>query len=202
MNLFNRLSKRSRAVVGLLILILAFYLLWSFVMADGNFVPKEFREANKQGALIASNIVSLSKNTADNLEQINVLDQNREYKKAMELVKMEVEKNNELQKQAYELSERLAEMGESLQDIKPRQATEVAVRALNYETSLIIRLLNYSGFLDELLLSLQAKFSGQYVPDGQVAELVAKINSESATINILNEEYKKAIEEFEMWVGK
>ena len=190
----GRISKRTVFWSVFAVVMVAVYLLWSLVLATDSRVPDSFLEANRSGALIASQIVDLSAVSGNNLQRINELDREGKAGEAIELVREEMKRTGELQQKAYDLSLELRKMTEVLPEITPRAATDTALRAINYETALIIRLLNYGRFLNELLSVLQNKFDGGVVEPDRVSFVVKKINDEVTAINDLNKQYQDAIE--------
>jgi len=170
---------------------------WAIFLNKESFVPKEFLEANKKGAMVAANIADLSKTYSDNLAVINDLDKEEKYSEAIDLVISEMKRNEELRGKAYELSVELGKMANSLLEIKPERATEAAMKAINSETSLIIRLLNYNNYLNELLKVLNGKFANGEYKEGAVEDLIKMINNEADAINSLNEKYSEEMRVFE-----
>jgi len=197
MELGFNLSRRAKIFLAFTVLVLGTYVFWLVFLNKNSFVPNEFLEANKKGAMIAANIADLSKTYADNLSVINDLDKEGKYSEAIDLVIAEMKKNEELRGKAYELSVELGKMANSLLEIKPEKATEAAMRAINSETSLIIKLLNYNSYLNELLNVLNRKFASGEYKEGAVSDLVKLVNNEADLINSLNEKYKDNIKIFE-----
>ncbi len=172
----------------------AVYLLWFLVLATDSHVPDQFLEANRSGAIIASQIVDLSAESGRNLGRINDFDREGRQREAIELVREEIRRTGELQQKAYDLSLELRKMAEVLSEVTPRAATDTALKAINHETTLIIRLLNYGRFLNELLSILQNKFDGGVVAPDRIGSVIGKINDEVTAINDLNKQYQDAIE--------
>lgn len=193
---FSDIPNRVKFPVLFFAIILAAYFFWKVVLVGGSFVPTEFLEANQQGSAIATNIVNFSKESSNNIEKINSLDREGNYSAALELIMKEINRNEEMKKEAYNLSSELAKMAETLGEIKPKEATETALKAINYETSLIIRLINYNAFMGDLLVTLRDKFIGKEISSAEVEKIVEKINNEAVAINDLNEQYKTAMSEF------
>jgi len=197
MDLAKRMPRRMQILVLFLAVISAGYFLWELSFATDSHVPGEFLEANKEGALVANVIVSLSRQSAGSIGKIGELDKEGKNYEAAQLVAEELKKSEELRQKAYELALLLGKMTEVLPEISPRAATEAAMRAINFETSLIIRLINYQKFLNELLTVLNNRLAGGVVKPEVIEQVVEKINNEAAAVNDLNEQYKAAVEEFE-----
>jgi len=193
---FN-INKRTRIFLAFTVIVLGTYVFWAIFLNKESFVPKEFLEANKKGAMVAANIADLSKTYSDNLAVINDLDKEEKYSEAIDLVISEMKRNEELRGKAYELSVELGKMANSLLEIKPERATEAAMKAINSETSLIIRLLNYNNYLNELLKVLNGKFANGEYKEGAVEDLIKMINNEADAINSLNEKYSEEMRVFE-----
>ena len=194
---FSLWLRKGKLPVLFVIIVVVGYLFWQLVLAGGSFVPDSFLKANQQGAIIASQIVQLATDSKDVLRQINDLDRQGKYEQAIELVQLEMKRNERVREKAYELSVWLGQMAENLDDIEPKRATEPALRAINFETSLIIRLLSYNANLQQLLVALDNKFTGQEVEVSEVDRLISVLNEEVVAINNINKDYLKAVDEFE-----
>ena len=198
------LPRRIGIFIAFVAVLFLVYGLWSLIFASNEpFVPTAFTEANKESALIASDIVSFSMESSKNLSRINELDRSGNHGEAIRLVAEEIKRNEELKKRAHDLSLQLGSMASVLPNIRPQAATEAALEALNYETSIVLSLINYSNSLNDLLVALDDKFNGRgdFSP-GRVEELVEKINSEAQAINRMNEDYKESIDRFESLLEK
>ncbi|PIR05031.1 MAG: hypothetical protein COV57_01365 [Candidatus Liptonbacteria bacterium CG11_big_fil_rev_8_21_14_0_20_35_14] len=184
--------------IAFVVVLFLIYGLWSLIFARDPFVPAEFIEASRESALIASQIVTFSSESSENISKINELDKQHRYSEAIVLVAEEIKRNEELKQKAYELSLQLGNMAGVLPSIRPKEATEIALEALNYETTIVLSLISYSDSLNDLLVALDDKFNNrkEFSP-GRVQEMIEKINSEAESINGLNEKYKESINEFE-----
>jgi hypothetical protein len=165
-----------------------------------NGAPVAFSESRMQGALIAQTIVGASKQSAFDLEKINELDRNGKFNEALDLVKKTIEKSQEIREQAVKLSEELQKMAQAVSGVRSEAARQAAIESVSSHLSLISRLINYSGYLDQLLGVLKNRFSGDFVRAGEVADLIKNINTEISAINDFNAQAEKAMEQFDSLV--
>ncbi|MDP2598466.1 MAG: hypothetical protein Q8P49_01405 [Candidatus Liptonbacteria bacterium] len=160
-------------------------------------IPKEFTDARMQGAIIAQNIVNLSNQSAADLQKINELDANGNYAAAITLTTNAIKQSQEIRDQAVELSSEVEAMTRALSDIGSLDARQAALESIANRLALISRLINYSGYLGQLLDSLQAHFSGTARTNVKVHALVEQLNSEVNAINNFNAQAGQAMDRFD-----
>lgn len=164
------------------------------------FVPPEFLEARSMGAEIAERIVSLSKESIENLGAVSTEDEIGNYTTGLDLVLKEVQRNEKARKEALGLSQELGVMTTSLMQVQPEEAVKVGLEAIINESQIVQRLINYNAYIFQLLDVLQSRFTkGGAAPDtdAKVKELINKMNEEAEAINELNEKYKNLMGEFD-----
>ncbi len=164
------------------------------------FVPQEFTEARNKGAEIAERIVSLSKESIENLGAVSTEDEIGNYTVGLDLVLKEVQRNEKARKEALDLSQELGVMTTSLMHVQPEEAVKVGLEAIINESQIVQRLINYNAYIFQLLDVLQSRFTkGGAAPDtdAKVKELINKMNEEAEAINELNNKYKNLMGEFD-----
>lgn len=192
---------------------LTIFLVFAFMAGGGYFVgqflglsggiPEEFKEARLQGALIAQNIVNLSNESVLDLVEINKLDRARNFTEALNLTSEVVNNSQEIRDQAIALSRQIEVMTRALSKISSLEARQAALESITNRLALISRLINYSGYLGQLLDSLRSRFDGGFVSGGRSVErLVDQINGEVKAINSFNGQASQAMERFDSIVNK
>lgn len=160
-------------------------------------VPEGFTKARLQGALISQDIVILSKQTADTLSDINQMDRDQEYAKAIALTETATQKSKDIREKAASLSEELKVMAQSLTSIKSESARELALASIQSRMDLIEHLISYAQKIEELMNVLQMRFEGQPGYGGKVAQLLSAINGEVGSINEMNEKAAQQMDRFD-----
>ncbi len=177
------------------------YFLAGFLGLSGG-IPKEFTDARLQGALISQNIVNLSNQSVLDLVEVNKLDQARNYTEALNSASEIIQKSQAIRDLAVQLSAQVETMTKSLSQIKSFEARQAALEAIANRLALISRLINYSGYLGQLLDVLRYKFDGGSARYSQTASLIDQINAEVRAINNFNGQATQAMERFDAAVNK
>jgi len=176
---------------------LGIYLLVAAVLKD-RFVPQEFLDARARGAELAQNIVLLSRESLKNLGQIAKYDLEGSVAKAVDLISIEINKNQEIRREAIKLSSQLEKMARSLNAIKPEPARVLAIEAISSEVALVSRLIVYNDFFLQLFGTLETKFQGEEPnPTNRVQQLINNINDEAKAINQFNKRFNESLAEFD-----
>ncbi len=196
-NFYRKIPRRVKLLIVFLIIILLGYFVARFLFVDAKDVPEDFLQARQEASLIAQDIVNLSNQSADNLDEIAYLDGERKYSEALTLISQELERNRQAREKAINLSVQLEKMARNLSEISPPSASQTALEAVSSETALISRLIIYNDYLTQLLEVLRDKFLGKTDGD-KTNELIAKINDEAQAINDLNNKFNKTMEEFDL----
>ena len=177
----------------------AVVLLLKYIFFPSNYLPSEFSDARIKGAVIAQKIVEFSRDTLARLNEVGKYDQVGNSPEALIAISNAVIANRENQVEAIRLSSQLNAMAENLPSIRPSRGRELATQAVTAEIALVSRLLYYNNYLNQLFEALKVKFEKPWVAylDGQVADLISKINDEVQAINELNKEFNSTMAEFD-----
>lgn len=170
-----------------------------YIVFPPNYLPSEFSDARIKGADTAQRVVDLSRETLAKLSEVSKYDQQGDTSEALIAISNAVISNRENQAEAIRLSAQLSAMAENLPRISPSHAREIATQAVTSEVELVSRLLYYTAYLEELFETLKVKFEKPWVAylDGQVADLINKINDEAQAINELNKQFNSLMAEFD-----
>lgn len=167
-----------------------------------NDIPRDFVDARLQGALIAQNIVNLSNQSVGDINKINELDKEGNYTEALNLTTSVINQSAEIRNQAVALSSQIERMIKGLSDINSLDARQAALEAISSRLALLSRLINYSGYLGQLLDVLRSRFVGGPSHNQEVQTVVTQINSEVAAINNFNNQATQAMNRFDNIVGR
>lgn len=197
----RRINKRISFFVNItLVLIIAFIfgLIGYSLLKNDSFVPESFVEARSTSSFIASELVSILDNSSKILDKILEEDKNGKFSSALELVDQEIEKIESANNKALELSKELIKMAESLREIKPFKARDLAFTAITQETSLLFSVRDYNSFFSSLLETLRLKFTDDVrYNDDNIQTLMKKMNEGAKEINSINESFNQELKAFD-----
>lgn len=196
-NFYFKIPRRIRILIVFIIIIFIAYFILRFLSAEPRNIPSDFLIARREASLIAQNIVSISNESTDRLNEIAQFDKDRKYTEALLLVSQELERNHQAREKAIKLSAQLEIMAKNLAKISPVSAGQIALEAISSETVLISRLITYNDYLAKLLEILRGKFLEKQNGD-QVPELISKINDEAKAINDLNQKFNEVMKKFDL----
>ncbi|MDP3015265.1 MAG: hypothetical protein Q8N28_02545 [bacterium] len=195
-NFYFKIPRRIRLLIIFIIIIFTAYFILRFLNAEPRNIPSDFLAARQEASLIAQDIVLLSNESTNRLNEIAQFDKDRKYTEALILISQELERNREAREKAIKLSAQLEIMAKNLAKISPASAGQIALEAISLETALISRLITYNDYLTKLLEVLREKFLEKHNGD-QVSELISKINDEAKAINDLNQKFNEVMKEFD-----
>ena len=196
-NFYFKIPRRIRLLIVFIIIIFIAYFVLRFLIVEPRNIPSDFLAARQEASLIAQNIVSISNESTDRLNEIAQFDKDRKYTEALILISQELERNSQAREKAIKLSAQLEIMAKNLAKISPASAGQIALEAISSETALISRLITYNDYLTKLLEVLREKFLEKHNGD-QVSELISKINDEAKAINDLNQKFNEVMKKFDL----
>jgi DNA repair ATPase RecN len=197
----GKFSRRTKIITTFVALIVVGYVGYR-VVAGSSAVPAGFTDARMQGAIIAQSIVNSSNQSTATLEEINTLDNQGNYTKALSLAETLVSQSADIRNQAVSLSTQISAMTQALSGINNFDAQQAALESISNRLALINQLINYSGDLSTLEETLQSRFSGTGGTNAQVTTLVNQINTDVNAINNFNSQAGQAMDRFDAIVGK
>src|SRR3989339_660393 len=196
--LYFRVPRKIRLFVILLIMVFFAYFVGRFLLAQTKTVPDDFMQARQEASLIAHDIVGMSKDSAKHIGDISALNNDKKYAEALELVKQELERNRQIRDKAIAVSGHLQTMTLGVSSIEPKTSAETALGAVSTEVTLIGHLLTYNDYLNQLLVIIKGKITGDPEAVGaDVSALVKKINDESIMVNELNDTFNEQMTTFD-----
>lgn len=160
-------------------------------------VPQEFIDGRDAAAVHAQDVVSLLKETGNNLRKIQELEQQGKYKDALQIVYYEIEKNRTVTEKALALTGDLEKMAKAVPDIEPNRARETALVAISSEVMLVTTLNGYiNNDLSRLLQLLGDRLLGRSGDIEALNRMVDAMNVKTDSINNLNNQFTQLMEEF------
>lgn len=188
----------AKTIVWSVILIILGYFLVRFIMIGPKAVPEQFKTAREKGAVLASDISTLSSGSIEKLNEVSKLDAEYDFIDSMVVIEKELIRNNQLKDKAVELSNELARMAESLPGIQPRRARELVTEAIGYEVALVSRLISWSDTFKGLFDVLKSKYEGQtFATNKEINKLIDELNSQAGTINTFNKAFESTLVKFD-----
>lgn len=174
-----------------------------YVAFPSKFLPGEFSEARIKGSNVAERIVEISRDNLALLEEVAKYDRVSDHSEALIAISRAIIQNRDNQVEAIRLSEQLTTMAEQTPRIRPLRAKEIATEAVASEVALVSRLIYYNNYLSQLFETLRVKFEKPWVAylDGQVSDLINKINDEAQAINELNKKFVASMAELDAIFG-
>ena len=168
-------------------------------VSGGNYIPAKFFEERIAGAGAAKNVARLVADSLANLQKIEAADKIGDFSRALELVSYEQSNRQEKQNAALVLSSDLEAMARTTNDITPSEARQLSVEAVSTGVAMVSRLIDYNGLLDQLFNALSIKFSsrGKQAPGVSVTDLISQLNTDSQTINDLNQKFNSLLDQFD-----
>ena len=196
--LYFKVPRKVRIFVIFLVLIFLAYFVGRFLLAKTKTVPSEFMQARQEASLVAQDIVGMSKESAQHIDTISAMNNEKKYVEASDLVKQELERNRQIREKAITLSGYLQTMTMNVSSIEPKISAEMALEAVSTEVTLIGHLLTYNDYLNQLLGVIKGRLAGDQEASSQdIADLVKKINDESIVVNVMNKKFNDQMATFD-----
>ncbi|MAF80256.1 hypothetical protein CL629_04245 [bacterium] len=166
------------------------------------FIPDEFMLAREDAAAVGREIVTLTSSTNEKIRKVNLLDiqgGGERIEKAINLVREAKDDNAEALSNAFELSEHLQRLAESLIRVSPVSSQRVAYEAIAVELSLVSEFIQYTKNLNEFLDSLERSIALRSTFEEQdiIGSTLDEVNQNTQTINQLNEEFLVRMRQFD-----
>ena len=195
---FKKIPNWIKFTTALIILVAIGYGVWFFASRPPIKPPAEFLLAREKGAEISQKIVELASSTNKRIEEIDSLDLNGDYPKALILIEEAKNKNQEMLNQAVNLAKEMQIMTESLGKISLSKNQELAIRAITTETYLLTNFMQYKDILDQFLRNLNGAIATSRNEYRQAAENNRlDLNIKAGTINNLNQQFIEQMAEFD-----
>lgn len=161
-------------------------------------LPDEFVRARQSAAAISQQIVDLSALTGEKLSEVNLSDLRGETARALALISDARAANDSAYRKAFELTQRLQELAQSLKGVASVTKQREGSEAIAIELSLVSEFIIYTQKVEDFLQILERVVQTNMERD-RVAAAAAldEVNEKVVSINQLNLSFRKAIGVFE-----
>ncbi len=184
-------NRRIRPTAGALFLVVVVFAIVYFVSSSSSVdVSDRFTDARKKAAIVSGDIVRLTNETNDKITQINVLDVKGNTEEALALIQSAKSSNSAAYVKAFELSQNLKSLTESLGDIRSSNNQRVAYEAIAIELSLVSEFISYTQALNVFLDNLsQLIVANTTQNQNMVRSSISSVNEKTFSINNLNRQF-------------
>ena len=183
-------------VVSLIVLFIVFYILAKLSAPVS--LPPEFLLARQEAASVSEKIVSLTNATNNKIKAVNISDLDGNVAAARNLLEEARNDNGAAYAQAFELSQYLQRIAESMKQVSSVKSQRLAYEAVSIELSLVSEFITYTQNLNEFLNNLSRALATENLSDRQlVLNRLDDVNRNVNKINSLNQEFLSKISEFD-----
>lgn len=160
--------------------------------------PADFQEIRAHAALVSQDIVDLTEKTGEKIKLVNIPEIGNSVDGALALIRDARSTNAESYKKASELALDLQKLASLLDKIEPEISRQLAYEAIATELALVSELIAYTQNLNTFLDSLAMLIVNRDLnSESQVQSNLRLVNEKIATINKINKEFIKKMEEFD-----
>ncbi|MDP2704481.1 MAG: hypothetical protein Q8P01_04700 [bacterium] len=165
-------------------------------------IPEAFLQARESAALVSRDIVALTGSTNEKIRAVNLLDVQGDaesVERATSLLREAKNSNEEALSRAFELSEHLRALAQSLAGVSPLSSQRVAYEAIAIELSLVSEFITYTKNLNAFLESLERSIARRstFQEQDALSNALRDVNENTKTINRLNNEFLARVREFD-----
>lgn len=193
-NFFDNMPRRYHYLLALLIILGVPLGIWRLFFYEDRALPQAFIDSRHQSALVAAEIVSMSNDSAKEIDNIKNLEAQRRYIEALDATNNEIGRVAAMRDKGSALLGELTNMTNVLSQVRPDTSRETALRAINYETSIVNHLISYNYGLDQLLRFIAYRLSYGGDNSSGIRDVIDKINLEIKTIEDLNNQFNAAMD--------
>lgn len=157
-------------------------------------LPAKFVQARQGAAAVSQHIVDLSTLTSEKLSEVNLSDLGGETARALTLLSDARASNAAAYGKAFELTQHLQTLAQSLQEISSAAKQREGSEAVAIELSLVSEFIIYTQKVDVFLDALERAIRFN-VEENRVAAAAAldEVNAKVVSINALNKAFREAI---------
>lgn len=199
MNLGNQQNRFVR-IIGVIVIIVLVVLgiLYVTSLWASRGVPERFIDARKNAALVSGDIVRLANDTNDKIAQVNVLEIKGKTSDALALIQDARGSNGAAYTKAFELSQNLKTLAESLSDIRSPGEQRIAYEAIAIELSLVSEFISYTQVLNTFLGNLTTLVLDNTIQNQNIVRAdISAVNEKTSSINNLNKQFIEKMKTFD-----
>lgn len=182
--------------VGAIIIVLGIIYITSLRASRG--IPERFIEARKSASIVSENIVRLTNETNEKVAKINVLEIKGKNEEALALIQSARASNEAAYGKAFELSQNLKTLAESLAEIRSPGEQRIAYEAIAIELSLVSEFISYTQVLNNFLGNLTTLILDNTIQNQNIVRSsISAVNEKTAIINSLNKQFLEKMRIFD-----
>jgi len=182
--------------LGVIVIVLGIIYFTSLRSSRG--VPERFIEARKNASLVSEDIVRLTNETNEKVAKINVLEIKGKGEEALALIQSARASNEAAYGKAFELSQNLKTLAESLVEIRSPGEQRIAYEAVALELSLVSEFISYTQTLGTFLSNLTTLILDNTIQNqNTVRASISAVNEKTTIINGLNKQFLERMRMFD-----
>jgi len=182
--------------LGIIIIVLGIIYITSLNSPRG--VPERFIQARKSAASVSEDIVRLTNDTNEKVAKINVLEIKGKGEEALALIQGARASNEAAYGKAFELSQNLKALAESLVEIRSLGEQRIAYEAVAVELSLVSEFISYTQALNTFLSNLTTLILDNTIQNQNTVRVsISAVNEKTAIINNLNRQFIERMKMFD-----
>lgn len=160
--------------------------------------PREFLEARRAAANTSKQIVDLTNLAGEKIREVNISSLSGGREKALQLIRDARATNTAAYKKAFELSQNLQRLVETLREIKSVNAQRTAYDAVATELSLVSEFIGYTQSLNAFLDHLGVLVTADTIKNQEAVRLsLQEVNSRAAQVNKLNNAFNSKMQDLD-----
>jgi hypothetical protein len=192
------MKKKVFAAVILILIAIAVGGLSLLLNSEAYAIPDPFIEGRAEGAQAASAITVIINDSLKTISQVATYEQQGSVASALYLIRGEMSKTEERQRQAHILAGAMEKMAKSITRIKPAAAQQIALEAVSTQVASVSHLVTYNEYLTNLFDLLNERMRGNPAATTEkVQELITKLNTENNDIAELNTQFNRSLAQFD-----
>lgn len=161
--------------------------------------PKSFMDARQAASITSKQIVDLTNLTSEKIKQVNVSSLGgQEREQALSLIRDARATNTQAYQKAFELSQNLQRLAETLNEIKSADAQRIAYDSVATELSLVSEFIGYTQSLNTFLDNLGILVSSNTIKNQETVRAnLQEVNSRAAQVNTLNNTFNQKMQQLD-----
>ena len=161
-------------------------------------IPDDFVSGRQAAAALSQRIVEITGAVNSRIQEASQNERGGHKEIALALVQEASDRNYEAHQRAVELSVELEKWAESLKEMASGQSQELALQAISIDSQLVSEYLEYTGYLNEFLETLEATFGSNDPGDRKrILDALSAVNQKAQVINQMNAVFTEKIKEFD-----
>ncbi len=184
--------------ISIVVIIVALGIIYITSIRSSQDIPERFVEARKNAASVSEDIVRLTSDTNEKIAQINVLEIKGKAEEALLLIQSARASNEAAYGKAFDLSQNLKTLAESLADIHSPREQQIAYEAVAVELSLVSEFISYTQALNTFLSNLASLISNNTLQNQNIVRSnISTVNEKTSLINNLNTQFIEKMKTFD-----